>query len=178
MDAGGELDTASGPITVRNVQGELLTHSVSGLTRLAQVFGSVDAQTLSADVDLDSIGGERLVASAHHGRIEGRRVRARDIELTTTDGRIFLEAEAPLRGRVMVSSLRGDVAVQLRRRGNVVVRARGTKVDLGMAPHAQPDGWVEARYGQQRGAAIVEAALVELRAVSGVVTFAIIESRP
>jgi hypothetical protein len=46
------------------------------------VFGSVDAQTLASDLNLDTIGGDRLVASVHHGRIEGRRVRVRDIELT------------------------------------------------------------------------------------------------
>ncbi|MGE3548108.1 MAG: hypothetical protein AB7L28_29565, partial [Kofleriaceae bacterium] len=38
MDAGGELDTASGPISVRNVSGDLLTHTMSGRTSLAQVF--------------------------------------------------------------------------------------------------------------------------------------------
>ncbi|MEO7734404.1 MAG: DUF4097 family beta strand repeat-containing protein, partial [Kofleriaceae bacterium] len=131
MDAGGDLDTGSGPISVRNVQGEVMTHSISGATRLAQVFGSVDAQTLSSDVDLDTIGGERLVASVHHGRIDGRRVRARDIELTTTEGRIMLEAEASLRGRIVIASLRGDVDVKLRRHGVVVVRARGAKLNLG-----------------------------------------------
>ena len=105
MDAGGELDTASGPISVKNVAGGLSTNSVSGTTSLTQVFGSVDAQTLGSDLSLDTIGGERLVASANKGKIAGRRVRARDIELTTTDGKIVLEGEASLRGRVMVASL-------------------------------------------------------------------------
>jgi DUF4097 and DUF4098 domain-containing protein YvlB len=173
MDAGGDLDTGSGPISVRNVQGEVLTHSVSGRTRLAQVFGSVDAQTLSSDVDLDTIGGDRLVASAHHGRIDGRRVRARDIELTTTDGRIRLEAEAALHGHLVVSSFQGDVELELRRHGAVVVRAHGTKVDLGAPVRTQPNGWVEAALGTGEGAA-----LVEIRAPQGNVKFAIIESRP
>jgi len=173
MDAGGDLDTSSGPISVRNVQGEVLTHSVSGRTRLAQVFGSVDAQTLSSDLDLDTIGGDRLVASAHHGRIDGRRVRARDIELTTTDGRIRLEAEAALHGHLVISSLQGDVELELRRHGAVVVRAHGTKVDLGAPVRTQPNGWVEAALGTGEGAT-----LVELRASQGNVKFAIIESRP
>src|SRR5262245_49006913 len=56
MDAGSDLDTGSGPIWVRNVQGEVLTHSISGRTRLAQGFGSVDAQTLSSDLGPDTIG--------------------------------------------------------------------------------------------------------------------------
>ncbi len=173
MDAGGDLDTSSGPISVRNVQGEVLTHSVSGATRLAQVFGSVDAQTLSSDVDLDTIGGERLVASVHHGRIAGRRVRARDIELTTTEGRIVLEAEAALRGRIVVSAFKGDVDVQLRRRGALLVRAHGTRVDLGAPTRPQPHGWVEAAFGTG-----TTTALVEIRSPQGNVKFAIIETRP
>jgi hypothetical protein len=181
MDAGGDLDTSSGPISVRNVQGEVLTHSVSGTTRIAQVFGSVDAQTLSSDLDLDTIGGDRLIASANHGQITGRRIRARDIELTTTDGRIVLEAEAALRGRLVVSSFRGDVDVQLRRNGAVIVRARGIKVDLGAAARgqaAQPDGWVQATLGTPEAAQLIETALVELRAAQGNVRFSVIESRP
>ena len=178
MDAGGDLDTGSGPISVRNVQGEVLTHSVSGRTRLAQVFGSVDAQTLSSDVDLDTIGGDRLIASVHRGRIDGRRVRARDVELTTTEGQIVLEAEAALRGHLVVSSFKGDVDVQLRRHGGVLIRARGTKVDLGAAARPQPNGWVETTLGAGDNAPLIETALVEIRAMHGNVKFAIIESRP
>jgi Putative adhesin len=178
MDAGGDLDTASGPISVRNVQGELWTHSVSGLTRLEQVFGSVDAQTLSSDLNLDTIGGERLVASVHRGQIKGRRVRARDIQLTTTEGKIVLEAEAALRGRLVVSSFKGDVDVQLRHHGGVLVRARGIKVDLGAPSQARPNGWVEAALAGADPLTLVATALVELRAAQGNVKFAIIESRP
>ncbi len=175
MDAGSDLDTASGPISVRNVQGEVLTHSVSGLTRLVQVFGSVDAQTLASDLDLDTIGGERLIASVHHGRIDGRRVRARDVELTTTEGKIMLEAEAALQGRLLVSSFKGDVDVQLRRHGAVMVRAQGTKVDLGGPMLPRPNGWIESSFGQ---ATTGGAALVEIRSPQGNVRFAIIESGP
>jgi hypothetical protein len=174
MDAGSDLDTASGPISVRNVQGEVLTHSVSGLTRLVQVFGSVDVQTLASDLNLDTISGDRLVASVHHGRIEGRRVRARDVELTATEGQILLEAEAALRGHLLVSAFKGDVDVQLRRHGAVMVRAQGTKVDLGAPMQPRLNGWVESAFGQ----VTVDAAVVEIRSPQGNVRFAIIESRP
>ncbi len=175
MDAGSDLDTASGPISVRNVQGEVLTHSVSGLTRLVQVFGSVDAQTLASDLDLDTIGGERVIASVHRGRIDGRRVRARDVELTATEGKIMLEAEAALQGRLLVSAFKGDVDVQLHRHGAVMVRAQGTKVDLGGPMLSRPNGWVESSFGQ---ATTGDAAVVEIRAPQGNVRFAIIESGP
>ncbi len=176
MDAGGELDTASGPISVRNVAGGVSTHSVSGNTSLTQVFGSVDAQTLSSDLDLDTIGGDRLIASADHGKIAGRRVRSRDVELTTTDGKITLEAEASLRGRMMVASLRGDVDVKLRRHGVVTVRARGARLNLGSSlasAKAAKDGWVEGQLGGLKPSA--QASIVELRSQYGLVKFAVIE---
>lgn len=176
MDAGGELDSASGSISVQNVQGALSTHTVTGPTSLTQVFGSVDAQTLSSHLAFDSIRGERLVASANKGSIAGRRVRSRDVELTTTDGKITLEAESSLRSRLVVASLRGDIDVKLRRNGVLIVRARGTKVNLGSAmAHAksQADGWVQTQIG------ILQAkqapALVELRSRYGIVQFAVIE---
>ncbi len=173
MDAGGELDTSSGPISVRNVSGEVMTHSVSGMTSLAQVFGSVDAQTISSDVELDTIGGERLVASANRGKIAGRRVRSRDVELTTTDGKIMLEAEAALRGHVVVASLRGDIDVRLRRNGAIRVRARGTRVMLGAPAQTGPEGWVEAQIGQAAGRA--SPSTIEMRSAYGVVKFALIQ---
>jgi hypothetical protein len=174
LDAGGELDSASGSITATNIAGELLTHSVSGSTSLVQVFGSVDAATVSSDVDLDTINGEKLVASANKGRIAGRRVRSRDIELTTTDGKITLEAETALHGRVVVSSLHGDVDIHLRHHGNVQVRARGGKVDLGqpanMIEHS--GGWARASFGRVDSE---PAAAIELQSKYGMVTLAVVE---
>jgi DUF4097 and DUF4098 domain-containing protein YvlB len=132
-------------------------------------FGSVDAQTLSSNVDLDTIGGERLIASAHHGSIGARHVRARDVELTTTDGNIQLDADAALRGHLVVSSLRGDIAIQLHRHGAVTVRARGGKIDLG-GPTTMHDGWAQTAY-----AGSGDPALVELRSRYGAVQFTIVE---
>ncbi|MDB4958749.1 MAG: hypothetical protein JWO36_6318 [Myxococcales bacterium] len=173
MDAGGELDTSSGTIDVRNVSGGVLTHSVSGATSLAQVFGSVDAQTMSSNVDLDTISGDRLVASATKGRIAGRRVRSRDIELTTTDGKIMLEAEAALSGHLVVSSLYGDVEVKLHRHGAVIVRARGSRVDLGTQTPAPTNGWVQDTFGQVDGR--MRPALVELRSRWGAVQLTVVQ---
>ena len=174
MDAGGDLDTASGPIKVHNVSGELSTHSVSGATSLATVFGSIDSQTLQSDLDLDSISGEKLVAAANHGRIAGRRVRSREITLTTTDGKITLVAEATLRGRVIVSSIKGDLDVRLRRRGTVgvTVRARGSKVDFGVPAPAPVAGWTETHLGNTQASG---AAFVEMRSRYGNVQFMIVD---
>lgn len=177
MDAGGELDSGTGTITVSNVAGDLSTHTISGPTKLSVVFGSVDAQSLSSDLDFDSINGDRLIASANRGRIAGRRVRARDIELTTTEGRIVLEAEVTLRGRIMVSSLKGDLDVKLRKgAGAAAVRARGTKVNLGSAmagAKTSTDGWVEAQLGELANHDVP--ALVMLRSRYGIVQFTVVD---
>ena len=172
LDAGGDLDTASGPISVCNVAGEVFTHSLTGATRLQQVFGSVDAQAVQADVELDMIAGERLVATVDRGSIAGRRVRSRDVQLTTTDGRIHLEAELALHGRVSAASLGGDVDVRLRRHGGMIVRAQGAKVDLGALgmPLVLADGWRQVTLG-----AADAAAMVELRSQHGNVQFVIVE---
>jgi predicted RNA binding protein with dsRBD fold (UPF0201 family) len=180
MDNGGDLDTASGQIRVKNVAGELSTHSVSGPTSIVQVFGSVDSQTLSSDLDFDSISGERLVASANHGKIAGRRVRSREVQLTTNDGKIVFEGEASLRGRVVVASLKGDVDVRLRRQGiAMVIRAQGVKVSLGANANAQAqepasDGWVESKIGQATKGTIP--AFVEMRSRHGNVKFVALET--
>lgn len=172
LDAGGDLDTASGPISVCNVSGEVFTHSLTGATRLQQVFGSVDAQAVQADVDLDTITGERLVATVDRGSIAGRRVRSRTVQLTTTDGRIRLEAEVALHGRVSAASLGGDVEVRLHRHGGVIVRAQGAKVDFGAlgVPVVLADGWRQIALG-----AADAAAMVELRSQHGNVQFVIVE---
>ena len=173
MDAGGDLDTASGLISVRNVAGELSTHSLTGPTSIAQVFGSIDAQTITADMDLDSIAGERLIATVSHGKIAGRRIRSRQIELTTTEGTIVLEAETALRGRLIIASTKGDIDVRIRRHGALVVHARGPNVNLGPQQKQLHDGLIEAQFGEiQNNAA---PALVEMRSQLGTVKFGLLE---
>jgi Putative adhesin len=172
MDAGGDLDSSSGDIAVNNMAGELFTHTVSGHTSIVQAFGSVDAATIDSDVSLDTIGGEKLVASANQGRIDGRRVRSRDIELTTTDGRIALEAELALHGHLVISSLHGDIDVRLRSHGAAAIRARGMKVNFGNTPVTHQNDWVTASIGR---AISDPMAMVELQSRFANVQFAIVQ---
>jgi DUF4097 and DUF4098 domain-containing protein YvlB len=148
---------------------------VSGPTSIVQAFGSVDTQTLSSDLDLDTIAGDRLIASASHGKIAGRRVRSRDVQLTTNDGKIVFEAEAQLHSRIQVASIKGDIEIRMHRgKTPLLVRGFGTKVNLaGMQTTTKPDGWVESRVGQSLNNAT--ATLVEMRSRLGLVQFSIIE---
>lgn len=168
MDAGGEVDAASGPISLRNISGAVIARSISGPVELSEIFGSIDAETISAAVQLDSIAGESLFASAHKGAISGRRVRARTIELVTTTGDIDLEGELGLRGKVQLSSLRGNVTLHLRGKGALSVRARGAKVEPGTTKTKVVDGVTLAELGGGD-----ERSSVELRSRYGVVAFTV-----
>lgn len=168
MDAGGEVDATSGPITLRNIGGAIAARSISGPVSLSEIFGSVDAETVSAAVQLDTVAGDSLIASAHRGNIHGRRVRARNVELLTTTGDVELEGEMPLRGKLMISSLRGNITVHLRGRGLLSVRASGSKVDAGTTRTRIVNGVTLAELG--RGD---DVSSMDLRSRHGVVAFAV-----
>jgi hypothetical protein len=130
MDAGGELDAAAGTITVENVSGAVSAHAVTASERFQTVFGAIEAQIIAGDLHLDSVGGDRLSAMVHDGRIIARRVRSRRVELRTTRGDIVLDGDMAAGGDLIVASLRGDVSVTLHRGVPVRVRARGAHVTL------------------------------------------------
>jgi hypothetical protein len=108
------------------------------------------------------------VASAHRGAISGRRVRAKHIELITTTGDVDLEGEVALGGKLIVSSLRGNITVRMHSRGVMSVRAMGSKVDLGTAKTRVVKGVTLAELGHGEGVSGID-----LRTHSGVVAFAV-----
>jgi hypothetical protein len=168
MDAGGDVDAATGAITMRNIAGSVNARSISGSVSLSQVFGSVDAETVDAPVKLDTIAGDSLVASAHRSSIHARRVRSRRVELITTTGDIDLEGEAALAGKIVVSSLRGNITVRLRGRGLMAVRAMASKVDVGTMKARIVRGVTLAELGSgDKGAGI------DLRTRHGVVSLVV-----
>jgi DUF4097 and DUF4098 domain-containing protein YvlB len=176
MDAGGELDAGAGAITVENVSGTVYARSVDGDQSFAEVFGTVDAQAIDADLALDTVRGDALVAQVHDGRIDGRRIRSRSVELRTTRGDIHLDGELALGGKMIAASLRGNVTISVKSAGRLAIKARaGGKVafeGVGMVADASDrDGeWVRARYGKGK-----KTAAVELRSRYGDVRFTVVE---
>lgn len=168
MDAGGELDTARGPIIVRNVSGPIYARSLAGAQHFVEVFGTVDAQAISADVSMDTVRGERLVATVHKGRIQGHHIRARHIELRTTEGDIGLDGELVLGGTMAVASVGGAIDVRLRAGGGLRVRADGRTVTVTGGRDLGGGLWA---FGP--GAA---PAAVELRSRHGLVRFVLVDS--
>jgi hypothetical protein len=174
LDAGGELDTNSGTIAARNVAGGFTATTITGAQRFSTVFGAVDSSAVNADVAFDSVVGESLVASVHHGSITARRVRSQRIGLTTTEGSISLEAESNPGGIISVNSLRGDVKVTLRRRGSVRVIASGATVKLpsGITAETDAQGVRRLQLGTESTS---ETAVVTVQSRYGNVTLAAIQ---
>jgi hypothetical protein len=170
MDAGGELDAATGRIEVKNVAGPVFARSVDAPMSLTEVFGVIDAQVVAGDVSLDTIRGDRLSASVHKGKIEGRRVRSREVELITTSGDVDLEGEAPVGAAILIASVRGSIDVRMRGAGGLAVRARGRKVDLGKGGRGD-DGTYRGLFGKHAD----KPGQVELRTRYGAIRFAFIE---
>jgi hypothetical protein len=170
MDAGGELDATTGRIEVRNVAGPVIARSVDAPLTMTEVFGVVDAQVLAGDVSLDTVRGDRLSASVHEGRIDGRRVRSRQVELVTTSGDVKLEGEAPIGAAIMIASVRGTIDVHLHASIGLSVKARGRKVDLGRGGRAD-DGTYRAIFGKHAE----QPGQVDLRTRYGDIRFKFIE---
>jgi hypothetical protein len=168
MDAGGELDAATGKIEVKNVSGPVITRSVDAPQTFSEVFGIVDAQALDGDLSLDTVRGDRLSASVHRGRIDGRRIRSRDVDLITTTGDVRIEGEAPIGATMTIATVRGTIDVKLRGGGGLSVRARGKRVT--MAGARERAGIFTARFGTGD-----RPGKVELRTRFGDVRFAFLE---
>jgi hypothetical protein len=177
MDAGGDLDAGAGAITVENVSGTVYARSVDGDQSFEEVFGDLDVQALAADLAFDTIRGGALVASVHDGTIEARRIASKRIELRTTRGKIRLDSELAVGGKLVISSRHGDVDVRVRSAGALKVKAlAGGSVSLvgavtATAAATDKDAeWTRARYGKGK-----RAAAVELRSRYADVRFEVIE---
>jgi hypothetical protein len=179
MDAGAELDAIDGAISVENVQGPISAHSLAGDQTFKTVFGAVDAQAVTADLALDTVRGDHLVAAVHKGRIEGHHISSRHVELRTTRGDIVLDGTAIAGGDLVVASLRGDVSVTLRGGVPVRVHATGAHVSLpsGGAPSADAHDPTETTFGSGVGAGTdpAETAALEIRSRFGTVSFALLQ---
>lgn len=175
MENGAELHANNGDIDVRNVSGTIETHSAGGTQQFAEVFGAVDAQALAGSMDLDMVRGDRLEASVHEGRIQGRQVQVRYAWLHTVRGDIHLYGQAMAGGHYRVGSYSGNIDVQLAAAGPVRVQAHADSGTASLPPALQPrpqgEGMVTGLWSRGQGTP----ALVELRSRMGSIRFSLAE---
>lgn len=135
LDNGGGVTTNEGDIAVSNCAGEIETHAAQGAQRFSEVFGKLDAEGISGEMDIETVKGDRLGARMHDGTIAARKVRSREVELRTTSGDIDFDGEAVAGGTVYIASYSGDVRMTFRAGSSVRVEAlskRGTIAAVGI----------------------------------------------
>jgi hypothetical protein len=175
MENGAELTVNQGDIEVKNASGTIVTHVTSGAQTFSEVFGTVDAQSVTGRVDLHVVRGERLDASVHQGRIDGRDVRVRELSLRATKGDIHLRAEILAGGSYRVATYDGNIQVELSSSAPLSVRAHSKKgrVDMAgsLAARTGEDGFVTGASSRGKGAR----AVFELRSRVGNIQLAVVE---
>jgi hypothetical protein len=177
MENGAELVANDGEIGVHNASGTIVTHSAAGTQRFVEVVGKVDAQVIHGQVDLAAIRGDRLDASVHEGRIEGRQVRVRHAWVRTTRGNIRFHGYAVAGGEYRIASIRGDVEVTLMATAPIAVEAHASAGTVAMPANLrrarQPQSGVEGAVVGFWPGGSGEPASVELRSRLGNIRFSL-----
>lgn len=179
MENGAELATNDGDIAVKSVSGTVVTHSSAGAQSIVDVFGAVDAQALAGDVNLASVRGQRLDASAHDGRIESQRIRVHEVTIRTTTGDIRFHGFALAGGRYRISSYRGNVEVAFGHAAPLTVWARSKTGQVTLPDGAETrtpaSGVTVADLPGVEGEKTAGPALVEIRSRVGNIQFAVLQ---
>jgi hypothetical protein len=179
MENGAELVANDGEIGVQNASGTIVAHSAAGTQRFVEVVGKVDAQMIQGDVDLAAVRGERLDASVHEGRIDGRQVRVRQAWVRTIRGNIRFEGHAMVGGQYRIASVRGDIDVVLVAHAPLAIEAHASagtvtlpaSLTRSRRPQSGVEGVVVGYWAGEDG----EPAAVELRSRLGNIRLSLAE---
>lgn len=160
VDNGARLGANEGTIHVHQVSGPVVTHIAHGRQELAEIFGEVDAVGVEGDLDLETVRGDRLAASVHRGRVSGRAIHVKELEVRTIRGSIRLEGVLVAGGRYRVQSLRGNIELRFSdgTSARVVARARRGEARLPerFRPRPADGGGIVGLYGTDRSPADVQ----------------------
>jgi hypothetical protein len=129
--SGADLETrGGGEVVARDIEGRVRTSALKGRQRLSAIHGDVEADGVTGDVELTSIDGETLDAHVVDGQITAREVRTPVVRLLSTSGGVIFIGTLRAGGRYELTSMDGDVRMQLRR-APFTLEARGRKVSSG-----------------------------------------------
>jgi hypothetical protein len=113
MRAGAHLESKSGAIRVRDVDGQVTSRTLRGSQTVSSVRGSVELDGVAGDLDLMQVNGERLVAKTVEGNIRVHKVRAQMVRLSTTAGEIWLlDLQTNQGGRYELSTFDGGIRLR------------------------------------------------------------------
>jgi hypothetical protein len=105
------IDTASGDIEAFDLDGDKRFRTASGDITLHRLVGPVDIETVSGDVDLDGQAPVDLRVKSVSGDTKVRVPRLRRLEMNTTSGDMWLDAELHGDGPFALRSISGDATI-------------------------------------------------------------------
>ncbi len=105
------VDSASADIEVADLSGAKHFRTASGDMRLERLAGPVQIDSVSGDVELEGKAPIDLTAKTVSGDFRVRVPRLGKLEMTTTSGDIWLDAELAGAGPFSLRSISGDVTI-------------------------------------------------------------------
>jgi DUF4097 and DUF4098 domain-containing protein YvlB len=122
------IDTASADLEVADLSGAKHFRTASGDMRLERLAGPIQIETVSGDVELDGQAPIELGAKSVSGDVRVRVPRLRKLDMSTTSGDVWLDAELSGDGPFALRSISGDVTIV--GRGGFRIEAESITGDL------------------------------------------------
>lgn len=105
------IETASAEVQASDLSGSKRFRTASGELRLARFAGPLDAETVSGDVDIDGRAPLELAVKSISGDIRVRVPRLKRLDMGTTSGDLWLDAELAGDGPFAIRSISGDATI-------------------------------------------------------------------
>lgn len=108
------VETASAEITASDLDGTKRFRTASGEIRLARLAGELSAETVSGDIEVDGQAPIDLAVKSVSGDVRVRVPRLRRLDMGTTSGDLWLDAELAGAGPFNLRSISGDATIVAR----------------------------------------------------------------
>jgi hypothetical protein len=105
------IDSASADLEITDLDGEKQVRTASGDVKLRRLAGQLEVQTVSGDVDLEGQAPIDLALRSVSGDVRVRVPRLRRLDMTTTSGDLWLDAELGGDGPFALRSISGDATI-------------------------------------------------------------------
>lgn len=105
------IDTASADLAASDLDGDKQFRSASGDVQLRRLAGALDVQTVSGDIDLEGQAPLSLAVRSVSGDVRVRVPRLKRLDMTTTSGDLWLDAELGGDGPFALRSISGDATI-------------------------------------------------------------------
>jgi len=106
-----KIETASGDIDAADLSGDKHFRTASGDVRLSRLAGPVDVETVSGDIELEGQAPVDLKVKSVSGDIKVRVPKLRRLDMGTTSGDLWLDAELSGEGPFALRSISGDATI-------------------------------------------------------------------